>query len=620
VKKEGLDIDGCKDLCGSTEKCGGFVFRQPTEAGMFVSAKKSSCALFDEGCSNPVKVTSSTTYLKNTILAEANRLHSITYAGDEAHIMAIGDWGSRSCPGRQSMHYVFPGVASDSERWKVDDDAQMLVATAMGKVADKLKPVAVINVGDNFYWGGIPHPGKPMNGDGVHDPLWQIGFEQVYTAAGLQVPWLSIFGNHDYGGDACVSDWESLMAYTYMDEMKKKRWRMPHHYFSQRIKANDFEIEIFMIDTNKFDSTVGREGGICNQQICMDVHGVRTMDKDTCAAYFDKLWEEQLDWLTSALQRSTAKWKIIAGHHKPWAWIGETIFPLAKKYGAQLYVSGHSHEIGFTHSYDRKPNSATSTLTVGAGGGAQGNPGCGDFDFCGGLQDYGFANIRIDKDAMHVMIVRWDDSMLYKEVINPDGSTGGFWAVGPWQPCVSNKRERTVNCNLGDDTECADKEKPDGTMECGWMAGEWGMCEGNQRNRTVDCLEGSVDNPNNCAHQKRLATTDPCGWSVGDWSECKDNQLTRTVQCLSVDLVGCDSAAPPTSTACGSAPTPSGPSPAPDADAEADEEKKGGSNLMVWIAVIALLAIVGGVVFYFKSNQAATPSTVQEQELTGTGQ
>merc|ERR1712137_998537 len=97
------------------------------------------------------------------------------------------------------------------------------------------------------------------------------------------------------------SDWESLMAYTYLDEMKgKKRWRMPHHYFSQRIKANDFEIEIFMIDTNKFDATVGREGGICNQQICLDTHDMRTMDKDTCANFFDKLWEDQLDWLTSA--------------------------------------------------------------------------------------------------------------------------------------------------------------------------------------------------------------------------------------------------------------------------------------------------------------------------------
>merc|ERR1712137_646709 len=87
---------------------------------------------------------------------------------------------------------------------------------------------------------------------------------------------------------------------------------------------------------------------------------MRTMDKDTCANFFDKLWEDQLDWLTSALQQSTAKWKIIAGHHKPWSWLGEAILPLARKYGAQLYVAGHSHELGFTHSYDRKPESATS--------------------------------------------------------------------------------------------------------------------------------------------------------------------------------------------------------------------------------------------------------------------
>merc|ERR1712137_60553 len=243
-------------------------------------------------------------------------------------------------------------------------------------------------------------------------------------------------------------------------------------------------------------------------------------------------------------------------------------------------------------------------------------PGCGDFDFCGGLQDYGFANIRVEKDLMHVMIVRYDDSMLYKEIINPDGTTGGSWAVGPWQPCVSNKRERTVSCNLGDDAACANKEKPAPTMECGWAAGEWGSCEGNQRNRTVSCLEGSVDNPANCANQAKLSTIDPCGWKIGAWSECKDDQQTRTVECLSVDLVGCDGTAPLTSSTCGSA-TPSGPSPTPTPDADADEEKKGG-GFPVWIVVVVLVAIAGGAVFYFKSNQAAAPASVHEQELTGT--
>ena len=83
----------------------------------------------------------------------------------------------------------------------VDDNPQILVANAFKARAALKDPQYILNVGDNFYWGGIDKTcGEPMNKISypTKHQFDQI-FEGVYQGAGLSnKPWFSVLGNHDW--------------------------------------------------------------------------------------------------------------------------------------------------------------------------------------------------------------------------------------------------------------------------------------------------------------------------------------------------------------------------------------------------------------------------------------
>jgi len=86
-------------------------------------------------------------------------------------------------------------------------------------------------------------------------------------------------------------------------------------------------------------------------------------------------------------------------------------------------------------------------LVVGAGGGAQGRPGCGHGDFCGMDQDYSLANLGISKDTLTISIHRHDEITLYTTYIQKDGTisedppTSGV-VVAPPTPVAGSQAHR----------------------------------------------------------------------------------------------------------------------------------------------------------------------------------
>jgi hypothetical protein len=69
----------------------------------------------------------------------------------------------------------------------IDDQPQILVAKSLKMRAAKMDPAFILNVGDNFYWGGIEKTcGTPMNelSHTAHHQFNQI-FEGVYNGKGL---------------------------------------------------------------------------------------------------------------------------------------------------------------------------------------------------------------------------------------------------------------------------------------------------------------------------------------------------------------------------------------------------------------------------------------------------
>jgi len=356
-------------------------------------------------------------YVKNIDGMEPHFLPTRTVSGDNLHFFAIGDWGGASCPGHASMHYVHRQYLPGSERYELDDSAQTRVANVMGALGERMNPFMVLNAGDNFYWGGIFD--ASLGGQDIHDPVtFAQGFEDIYHHESLKVPWLSIMGNHDYGGDGCFSNIRAQFDYTIKDMLHNDRWKMPSPYYKHRINFDSgFSAEFFMLDTNIEDSNSGRHGGICAQEICHEVFERETAPRAECVQWFRNLWQAEQEWLRAAVAESTADWKIIVGHHKPHGPIGHLFESVANQHGAQLMIGSHTHEMAFYESW----HGSSPLLVVGAGGGAQGAPGCGGALYCSGPTGYGFVDLGINDRQLEVTIHNHDNTVALHHYICING-------------------------------------------------------------------------------------------------------------------------------------------------------------------------------------------------------
>jgi len=240
-----------------------------------------------------------------------------------------------------------------------------------------------------------------------------VAFEDVYTDDSIQVPWLNILGNHDYGGNGCFGDIAAQFDYTFKDMLGNGRWKLPGAFYNHRAELpGDISMEFFMLDTNIEDHISGRHGGICDQKLCKG-GTMKTIKKDTCIRLFNDMWKEQQDWFRKVIAASTADWKIIVMHHKPHSFFGQTLMKIANAHGANLVIASHTHEMAF---YEQKN---PAWLVAGAGGGAQAAPGCGDATFCSAK--YGFADVEATPEKLHIRIFHFDGSKGYEGYVCKNG-------------------------------------------------------------------------------------------------------------------------------------------------------------------------------------------------------
>ena len=197
--------------------------------------------------------------------------------------------------------------------WGKPGIGERRVAQAMEWCARNSSCRFVISVGDNFYGKGVTS---------VDDPQWQTTFEDVFSGEALQVPWYAVLGNHDYIGNPTAQ----------IDYSKQHpRWHMPAHYYLHReILADGEPVDFFFIDTNL----------LWQPNEAQEIAGV-----DPTA---------QLAWLETALAQSTARWKLVVGHHPVFSGgerHGDTtglivqLKPLLDRYGVQVYFNGHDHNL-----------------------------------------------------------------------------------------------------------------------------------------------------------------------------------------------------------------------------------------------------------------------------------
>jgi hypothetical protein len=278
----------------------------------------------------------------------------------------------------------------DADHW-----AQKYVAQVMGKLAPTVNPDYVLNVGDNFYPGGITN--KCGEGGATPSGQWKTQFDDVY---GIYPdlkgkPWFSVMGNHDYGGIGFLQGWdEQIFATWFRDD-----WVMPGQYWSRRVQYADFAVEYFFLESNIIDA---RNPADTHHYICQGSGQCYGIDSAKCHDMFEEAWAASKKMLEAGLEASTAEWHIIVTHYPgPDITSDAQIAAMNKKYGIDLIFTGHQHQQ--LSAYDN----GMHYIISGGGGGVTTDSGAHP----DGHDDaYGFVYFKINRTHLKYDMYTWGGS------------------------------------------------------------------------------------------------------------------------------------------------------------------------------------------------------------------
>ena len=192
------------------------------------------------------------------------------------------------------------------------ENSQYVVSNAL-KEHIKNKNTFICGLGDNIYEDGCTS---------INDKQFQTKFEEPYSNLSDKIKFYMCIGNHDYGRYSCGKGNSTYqIKYGKRSEKQGKKWIMPNNYYAFRKKDKNVNVDFFVLDTNSFNLT-------------------------------EKGMKKQLKEMSQKINKSTADWKIVYGHH-PWKSIGghgdaeedlEWFFrDLYAKSPFNLYMCGHDH-------------------------------------------------------------------------------------------------------------------------------------------------------------------------------------------------------------------------------------------------------------------------------------
>ena len=219
--------------------------------------------------------------------------------------IVIGDWGS----GRDTQHRV---------------------AAAMAKFADKTRVDFILSVGDNIYPAGVTSS---------HDSQFLVKWKLVYNHPSLvRLRWYLVAGNHDHG----VENGEELYQVEY--SKRENRWIMPDLKYTFTRPIGGSVVRFVAFDSHSF---------IYNKSNAHQVHQ---------------------QFVQSALMDPHSDWKIVFTHYPAFTAgptyslentdIVNNIVPLLDRYKADLYLSGHDHNL----QHLTKNGSRVDYVISGSGG------------------------------------------------------------------------------------------------------------------------------------------------------------------------------------------------------------------------------------------------------------
>ncbi|XP_057794159.1 purple acid phosphatase 4-like isoform X2 [Salvia miltiorrhiza] len=293
---------------------------------------------------------------------EFERFEASTKADGSITALVIGDWG------RKGQYN------------------QSLLATQMGKTAEKINIDFTISTGDNFYPGGLTD---------ANDEAFYQSFYDIYNSPALNKMWYTVLGNHDYRGDALAQLSPILKA-------RDNRW-----FCLKSFILNADIAEFFFIDTTPLQDKYFTDP----EDQVYDWRGVLPRDK-----YISTLLQD----LDVALRESHATWKIVAGHHtiKSASIHGNTqelvqkLLPILEANNVDIYINGHDHCLQHISSSDSPLQFITSGAGSKAWRGVYNWPNSKEMKFF--YDGQGFVSMQINQHQIHINFYDIFGNVLHK--------------------------------------------------------------------------------------------------------------------------------------------------------------------------------------------------------------
>jgi tartrate-resistant acid phosphatase type 5 len=267
-------------------------------------------------------------------------------------------------------------------------DFQTDVARRMIKTAAARESRFVASTGDNFYTLGV---------SSKDDRQWETSFEHIYPEGELPQPWYAVLGNHDYGGN----------VHAQLERDGTGRWNMPELWYPVIAPSGRSDVDLFFINTVVW---LGKES-----------FPFKWLGSDIEKG--DQ--QRQIDWLVGALARSTARFKLVFGHHGIYS-IGphggkmlmKELDEVLREYGVTAYISGHDHclyHISRDGMHYICSGGGSQLLATYTGGGRSGcvfepfcDPAAGDAVFPYWhwfMPEAGFASIDVWEDRIDLELI-----------------------------------------------------------------------------------------------------------------------------------------------------------------------------------------------------------------------